>query len=52
MHLAAAQHAEMATRLSTLWAVVSLATYSILGRSPVDAPQVGIVGEIVVQFWE
>jgi hypothetical protein len=26
MHLAAAQHAEMATRLSTLWVAVSLAT--------------------------
>jgi hypothetical protein len=48
MRLAVAQHAKMDTWLSTLWAVVSLAAQSILERLPVDAPQAGNVGEIVV----
>jgi hypothetical protein len=48
MHFAAAQHTEVATRLSALWAVVSLAAQSILERLPVDAPQAGVVGDIVV----
>jgi hypothetical protein len=52
MCLAAVHHAEMATQLSALWAAVSLATQSVLGHLPVDTPQAGIVGEIVVQFQE
>jgi hypothetical protein len=48
MHFAAAQHTEVATWLSALWAVVSLAAQSILERLPVDAPQAGVVGDIVV----
>jgi hypothetical protein len=35
-----------------LWAAVSLAAQFILERLPVGTPQVGVVGEIVVRFWE
>jgi hypothetical protein len=52
MRLVAAQHAKMATWLSALWVAVSLATQSILRSLLIDAPQVGIVGEIVVWFQE
>jgi hypothetical protein len=52
MRLVVAQHAEIATRLFALWAMVSLAAQSVLGSLPIDTPQVGIVGEIVVRFWE
>jgi hypothetical protein len=50
MRFVVAQHTEVATLLSTLWAVVSLPAQSILGHLPVDVPQAGVVGEIVVQF--
>jgi hypothetical protein len=52
MHLVAAQHTEVATRLSALWVVVTPAVESILGRLPVNVPHVCVIGEIVVQFWE
>jgi hypothetical protein len=52
MCFAVAQHTEVATRLSTLWMAVSLASQSILGRLLIDVPQAGVVGEIVVRFWE
>jgi hypothetical protein len=50
MCLAATQQTEVATGLSALWVVVSLAAQSILERLPVDAPQAGVVGEMVSQF--
>jgi hypothetical protein len=50
MHFAVAQHPEVATRLSALWVVVSLASQSIFGYFPIDVPEAGVVGEIVVQF--
>jgi hypothetical protein len=52
MCFAAAQHTKVATRLTVLWAAVSLATQSILGRLSIDASQVGVVGEMVVRFRE
>jgi hypothetical protein len=52
MCFAVAQQTEVATRLSALWVAVSLAAQSILGRLPVDVSQVGVVREMVVQFWE
>jgi hypothetical protein len=52
MHFAVAQHIEVAAQLSTLWAAVSLATRSILEHLPVNVPQVGIVVEVAIQFWE
>jgi hypothetical protein len=52
MRFAATQHAKVATRLSALWVVVSLATQSILEPLPVHAPQTGVVGEMVARFWE
>jgi hypothetical protein len=52
MCFAAAQHTEVATRLSELWVAVSLATQSILGHLPVDAFHAGVVGEMVARFWE
>jgi hypothetical protein len=39
-------------QLPKLWAVVSLATQSILGCLPIDVSQVGVVGEMVARFWE
>jgi hypothetical protein len=45
-----AQQTEVAIGLSALWAAVSLAAQSILERLPVDAPQAGVVGEMVAQF--
>jgi hypothetical protein len=39
-------------QLSTLWAAVSLAALSILGRLPIDASQTGVVGELVARFQE
>jgi hypothetical protein len=50
MHFAAAPHTEVAMRLSALWAVVSLATQSILRCLPIDASRVGVVGEMVIRF--
>jgi hypothetical protein len=38
----------MATQLSVLYEVVSLATQSILGCLPIHVPQAGVVGDIVV----
>jgi hypothetical protein len=52
MRFAAGQHIEVAMRLSSLWAVVSLAAQSIRGCLPVNASQAGVVGEIVIRFWE
>jgi hypothetical protein len=52
MRFAAAQHIEVATQLSALWVAVSLAAQSILGHLPVDVSQAGVVGEMVVRFWE
>jgi hypothetical protein len=52
MHFAVARHIEVATRLFALWVVVSLAAQSILRHLPSDVSQAGVVGEIVVQFWE
>jgi hypothetical protein len=48
MRFAAAQHTEVATRLSMLWEAMSLAAQSILGHLPVDVSQVGVAGEMVV----
>jgi hypothetical protein len=39
-------------RLSALWATVSLAAQSIMGCSPVDVSQAGVVEEMVVGFQE
>jgi hypothetical protein len=50
MRFVVAQHTEVATWLSALWLAVSLAAQSILGHLPINVPQVGVVGEIVVQF--
>jgi hypothetical protein len=52
MHFAVFRHTEVATRLSALWAAVSLASQSILGRLPVDVSQPGVVGEMVTKFRE
>jgi hypothetical protein len=52
MCFAATQHTKVATRLSAVWVVVSLAALSILGHLPVDVSQAGVVGEMVGQFWE
>jgi hypothetical protein len=52
MHFVVARHTKVATRLSTLCATVSLAAQSILGHLPIDVPQAGVVGEIVVRFQE
>jgi hypothetical protein len=52
MRVAATQHTEVATRLSVLWSVVSLAAQSMLGFLPIDASQAGVVGKMVIQFWE
>jgi hypothetical protein len=46
------QHTEVATRLSTVQATVSLAAQSILERLPIDALQAGVVGEMVTRFQE
>jgi hypothetical protein len=50
MHFAVAQHTEVDMRLSALCAVVCVATQSILGHMPIDAFQVGVVGEMVARF--
>jgi hypothetical protein len=50
MHFVAAQHTEVATQLSALWAVVSLAAQSIHGRLPIDAFHAVVVGEMVTGF--
>jgi hypothetical protein len=42
----------VAIQLSTLWAAMSLAAQSILRCLPIDVSQAGVVGEMVVQFWE
>jgi hypothetical protein len=52
MRFVEVQHTEVATRQSVLWAAVSLATQSILRCLPIDASQVGVVGEMVERFWE
>jgi hypothetical protein len=52
MRVATTQHTKVATRLSVLWSVVSLAAQSMLGFLPIDASQAGVVGEMVIQFWE
>jgi hypothetical protein len=52
MGFAAAHHTEVAMRLSVLWAAVSLAAQSILGRLPVDVFQAGVMGEMVARFQE
>jgi hypothetical protein len=52
MCFAAVHHTEVVMQLSMLWAALSLADQSILGRLPVDAPQAGVVGEMVARFEE
>jgi hypothetical protein len=52
MHFVVSQHTEVATWLSALWAVVSLAALSILGPLPIDASQEDVVGEKITRFWE
>jgi hypothetical protein len=52
MHFAVARHTEVATRLSAFWAAVSLAAQSILWCLPIDASQVGVVGEMATRFRE
>jgi hypothetical protein len=52
MRFAAAHHTEVVMRLPVLWVAVSLATQSILGRSPIDISQAGVVGEMVAKFHE
>jgi hypothetical protein len=50
MHFVVAHHTEVASRLYALWAAVSLAAQSILGRLPIDVSQTGVVGEMVSRF--
>jgi hypothetical protein len=52
MRLAAAHHTEVAMRLSTLWAVVSLVAQYILGHLPINVSQASVVGEMVARFQE
>jgi hypothetical protein len=52
MWFAVVHHTEVVVRLSVLWAAVSLAAQPILSRLPVDASQVGIVGEIFARLEE
>jgi hypothetical protein len=52
MCLAAARHIEVASQLSALRAAVSFTAQSIIDHLPIDAPQAGVVGEIVARFWE
>jgi hypothetical protein len=52
MRFVVTENTVVATQLSTLWVVVSLPTQSILGRLPIDVSQAGVVGEMVIQFWE
>jgi hypothetical protein len=50
MRLAALRHTEMAGELAVLWAAVSSATESVLGRSPNNTFRLEVVGELVVEF--
>jgi hypothetical protein len=43
-------HTEMAMQLATLWAAVSLAAQSMLGRFPTEAFQADVVGEVLANF--
>jgi hypothetical protein len=52
MRFVAAHHTEVAMQVSALWAVVSLATQSILGCLPIDVSEVGVVGDMVARFQE
>jgi hypothetical protein len=50
MRLAALRHTEMAGELAVLWAAVSSATESVLGRSPNNTFRLEVVGELAVEF--
>jgi hypothetical protein len=52
MQFAVAHHTEVSMRLSTLWEAVSLTAQSTLECLPTDTSQAGVVGEMVVKFWE
>jgi hypothetical protein len=52
MRFKVAQHTEVPARLSALWVAVSLVAQSILECLTVDASQAGVVGEMVIMFWE
>jgi hypothetical protein len=50
MRLAALRHTEMAGELAVLWAAVSSATESVLGRSPNNTFRLEVVGELAIEF--
>jgi hypothetical protein len=50
MRLAALHHTEMAGELAVLWAAVSSAVESVLGRSPNDTFHMEVVGDLVAKF--
>jgi hypothetical protein len=52
MRFAVVHHTKVVMRLSALWAAMSLADQSILGQFPINAPQAGVVGEMVAKFKE
>jgi hypothetical protein len=50
MRFATACHTKVAMRLAVLWAVVSSAAQSMLGRLPTKVFQADVVGEMAVKF--
>jgi hypothetical protein len=52
MRFAAANYTGVAMWFSALWAVVPSAAHSVLGRLPIEAFQVEVVGEKVAKFPE
>jgi ribosomal 50S subunit-recycling heat shock protein len=52
MCFAVVRHTVVATQLSTLRATVSLAAQSILEHFPIAVSQAGVVGEIILWFWD
>jgi hypothetical protein len=50
MRLDDLRHTEMAKELAMLWAVVSSAAETVLGRSLSDTVHVEVVGELVAEF--
>jgi hypothetical protein len=50
MRHAALHHIEMVRELAALWALVSSATESALGRSPNDTFHMEVVSELVAEY--
>jgi hypothetical protein len=50
MRLVALRHTKMDGELASLWAVVSSAMESVLGRSPNDTFHVEVVSELATEF--